>query len=179
MVRSPHSADTGTRSHSSKLRNAVDVNGGEHRSAVTSVPSRPLPRWRVLFVDDDSRVRLVVAGMLRQLGQEVDVAPSGSSGLTMFRDNPYDLVITDLGMPAMNGHEVTRVVKMLRPDMPVIMLTGWGESPAVESGAQESKPDHILGKPLTMAVLYAVLDKLRGRPDTCGPRCGPGRREDL
>ena len=117
----------------------------------------------MLFIDDDSRVRRVVTAMLRQLGQEVDVAPSGSSGLTMFRDSPYDLVITDLGMPAMNGHEVTCIVKTLRPNMPVIMLTGWGESFVTEGAGKETEPDYVLGKPLAISKLRGVLEEVQKR----------------
>ncbi|MBI3462612.1 MAG: GAF domain-containing protein [Planctomycetes bacterium] len=123
----------------------------------------PLPRWHVLYIDDDARVRSAVESMLRQLGQEVDSADSGASGLNMLRAKPYDLVITDLGMPELDGLQVTRNVKTVRADTPVIMLTGWGSPFVTEAVTQENDPDYCIGKPVTLAKLHEVLEKLRGR----------------
>ena len=77
----------------------------------------------------------------------------------MVRANDYDIVITDLGMPEIDGREVTRIVKTTRQNMPVIMVTGWGSQlPQVRvDGAVE--PDQLVSKPLTLTKLREALEK--------------------
>ena len=141
------------------LRTASDLD----RTPIHDVASGSLPVWRVLYIDDDPQVRKVVARMLEQLGQKVDVATSGSEGLTLMQAHPYDVVITDLGMPEMDGREVTRAVKDHYPETPVIMLTGWGDSPVAELECPEVKPDEVMGKPPTLAKMSTALGRLRMR----------------
>lgn len=117
-------------------------------------------RRKLLFIDDDPRLRELVAVLLGELGQEVDVAASGAEGLSMFHNNQYDAVITDWGMPGINGIEVTRIVKGLRPGFPVIMVTGWGEPGPQELGGADLIPDELVSKPITRAKLYAALESL-------------------
>ncbi len=118
-----------------------------------------LPSRKVLYIDDDPRLRQLVSTLLEQLGQQVDRADGGPTGLEMIRANDYDLVITDLGMPEIDGCEVTRIVKTDRPNMPVIMVTGWGapSRQARVDGAVE--PDQIVSKPLTLSKLREALEK--------------------
>jgi CheY-like chemotaxis protein len=117
------------------------------------------PARRVLYIDDDPRLRSVVAFQLRRLGQDVEVAEGGSDGLAKFRDGCYDVVITDLGMPEIDGGEVTRAVKAMRPGIPVIILTGW-DSPSVRQNTGGGiEPDCILRKPPTLERLAEALEK--------------------
>jgi CheY-like chemotaxis protein len=97
--------------------------------------------------------------MLQEMGHRVTVAGGGVEGLTLFEaalqtGDPYDLVLTDLGMPDMTGSEVVRRLKAISPATPVVVLTGWG---------QEAKPreaDAALGKPVTWRELRALLARL-------------------
>ncbi|NQT12105.1 MAG: hybrid sensor histidine kinase/response regulator [Planctomycetes bacterium] len=118
----------------------------------------PLPNGRVLYIDDDPRVRMVVGAMLNQLGQQVDMAESGAEGLEMFHANEYDVVVTDLGMPNVDGSMVTSIVKTARPEQPVIMLTGWGAGPGNQLPSEA--PDFVLSKPVTIRQLQEVLERV-------------------
>lgn len=119
--------------------------------------SSPLPAARVLYIDDDPEVCASAQFMLETLGQKVDVAESGARGLEMLAANDYDLVITDLGMPDMDGNAVTREVKLTYPDLPVVMVTGWGSASTSEPPKTGEGPDQILPKPHTLEQLSDVL----------------------
>ncbi len=130
-------------------------------------PEVPTVSRRVLLIDDDPRVRQVLGAMLQEMGHRVTVAGGGVEGLTLFEaalqaGEPYDLVLTDLGMPGMTGSEVVRRLKAISPTTPVVVLTGWG---------QEAKPreaDAALGKPVTWRELRALLAKLLPPPSRFG-----------
>ncbi len=122
-------------------------------------PEVPTTSRRVLLIDDDPRVRQVLGAMLQEMGHRVTVAGGGAEGLALFEaalqaGEPYDLVLTDLGMPGVTGSEVVRRLKATSPTTPVVVLTGWG---------QEAKPreaDAALGKPVTWRELRALLARL-------------------
>ena len=118
-----------------------------------------LPSRRVLYVDDDPRLRQVVSTLLEQLGQQVDLADGGSTGIEMVRANDYDVVITDLGMPEIDGREVTQTVKTTRQNLPVIMVTGWGSYLRQERFDVAVEPDQVVAKPLTLTKLREALAK--------------------
>ncbi|HHE73369.1 MAG TPA: response regulator, partial [Chloroflexi bacterium] len=78
---------------------------------------------------------------------------------------PFDVVITDLGMPDINGREVLRAVKARSPQTPVIILSGWGVHPANGQGKVPiSQADAVLTKPPRLETLSATLARvMRGR----------------
>ena len=119
-----------------------------------------LPKRRVLYIDDDARVRKVIAAMLEQLGQHVDVAEGGAKGLDMLQTNRYDLVITDLGMPDVDGTVVTDTVRSTYPELPVVLLTGWGVDYQTVIKRGCATPDRVLGKPVTIHRLQEVLEQV-------------------
>ncbi|MCS7313444.1 MAG: GAF domain-containing protein, partial [Acidobacteria bacterium] len=121
-------------------------------------PEAPTGPMRILLIDDDPRVRQVLGTMLQEMGHRVTVAEGGAVGLSLFEEalqqgDPYDIVVTDLGMPGVPGTEVVRRVKTVRPSTPVIVLTGWGQE------AQSRDVDAALRKPVTWRELKAVLDR--------------------
>jgi GAF domain-containing protein/anti-sigma regulatory factor (Ser/Thr protein kinase) len=116
-------------------------------------------KMRVLLIDDDNAVREVIAAMLARQGHDVIQAASGPDGLARFdRDGHVDVVLTDLGMPAMTGWEVARLVKQRQPSMPVGLVTGWGTEP-LPKPADGGAADFIVTKPVTADALRAVLDR--------------------
>ena len=119
-----------------------------------------LPKGRVLYIDDDPRVRKVVKAMLEQLGQHVHVAEGGAEGLEMLQTNRYDVVITDLGMPDVDGTIVTRAVKFAYPELPVVLLTGWESDVETAKMTKTVSADCILGKPVTISQLQETLAEL-------------------
>lgn len=99
--------------------------------AAPSVPAptlkTELPRWRILVVDDQFLVLQTIAAQLKRLGMEVVTAHHGGEAWEILQSEKFDLVVTDLSMPVMNGIELTRQIREKFPNLPVIMLTGWGD----------------------------------------------------
>jgi DNA-binding response OmpR family regulator len=89
------------------------------------------------------------------------VAPGGREGLLSFSSGGYDLVLTDLGMPDMNGWEVLRAVKESRPATPVLVLTGWGDTTEAPAGP---RPDGVLTKPFDLRSLATAVSEALARP---------------
>jgi two-component system, cell cycle response regulator len=85
---------------------------------------KPTSRGQVLVVDDSRLVRLMVLAILRRGGYEADEADCGAAGLGMLARKTYDVVITDLKMPGMDGFDVLSGVKRIAPNVEVVVLTG-------------------------------------------------------
>jgi len=126
----------------------------------TPAPGGPLPAFRVLVVDDEEPVLSVLADLLRALGQEVVAALGGAAGLTAFREQPFDVVFSDLGMPEVNGWDLALAVKSERPTTAVVLATGWGYQ--LEGNiAQAHGVDLVMPKPFSMDDVERVLRQLR------------------
>ncbi len=108
----------------------------------------------VLIIDDEADVRELVADVLAGLGHSVTVAGGGREGLARFETGRYDLVLTDLGMPDFNGWDVARAVKASRPDVPVLLLTGWADA---ASPADVPRVEGIIKKPFDLKQLAAAV----------------------
>ncbi len=99
---------------------------GRSRGAAAAPSTGARGPVRCLVVDDDPQVRDVLGDVLRNGGHAVVLAVDGADGVDKFKADAFDIVITDLAMPKLNGLQLTRVCKTLRPQVPVVMLTGWG-----------------------------------------------------
>jgi CheY-like chemotaxis protein len=130
-------------------------------------PAAPMPaprpvapvasRLRVLLIDDDANVRAAMSDMLTLEGHRVTAAASGSDGLARLEAGEIvDVVLTDLGMPGMNGWEVARALKARHPELPVGMITGWGDEQRARFGDGDIA-DFVLSKPIRREVLAAAL----------------------
>jgi excisionase family DNA binding protein len=98
--------------------------------AVAAAGARP----RILVVDDEASIRDLLTKTLALAEYDVDAAPDGRSALERMRLYPYDLLIADLKMPGMDGLAVIREAKRYKPDLPVIIITGFStESSAIEA----------------------------------------------
>ena len=110
---------------------------------------------RVLLVDDDQRLLTVLSDMLREGGHAVTIATTGEEAVSLFDPAAHDVVITDLGMPKMNGWEVAERVKTAAPATRVFVLTGWGESVAPDEKSRFV--DQIIAKPISADALLGEL----------------------
>ena len=122
-------------------------------------PVHPEQASRILLVDDDPRLLTVLSDTLQACGHSVTTAVKGEDALEMFDSAKHDVVITDLGMPRMNGWEVAERVKARSPETPVFLLTGWGESVAAHEGSQFV--DRVVAKPVSAEALMEQLAELR------------------
>ncbi|WP_291809241.1 ATP-binding protein [Limnobacter sp.] len=134
-----------------------------HTSSVEFDPNtgRPL---NLLLVDDDPNVLAAMSAILEMSGHQIHTAGSGALAAQLFNETArkgkaFDAVITDLGMPEMDGKELAEMIKSLSPATPVLMLTGWGKQMSL---SQEEVPqvDMIMAKPPKPAELEMALRKL-------------------
>ena len=125
-------------------------------------PKAVLPA-RILVVEDEEMFAKVFVEMLSEYGHIVCTARSGSDAIKQFRDEPFDLVFTDLGMPEMSGWQVAKSIKDMKPSTPVVLLTGWGAK-VDEGQLAASQIDMILSKPVKMEELSSIISTaLAGR----------------
>jgi signal transduction histidine kinase/ActR/RegA family two-component response regulator len=115
--------------------------------------------FRILCIDDEPAIRELIYEMLNHDGHQVEVTDGGKSGVSAFRaardqGTPFDIVITDLGMPYMDGREVANVLKIEAPATPVVMLTGWG---AFMQGEHSAQIDRIMSKPPSIREIRTML----------------------
>jgi CheY-like chemotaxis protein len=123
-------------------------------------PSPLLQRTRtcgsILLIDDDAAVRETLAEILVSKGHEVVGASGGAEGLKALEAGTFDLVLTDLGMPDMNGWEVAERIRTLSPGTPIGVITGWGAS-LDEARLEEYGVDLILAKPFRFDQVLEVV----------------------
>jgi CheY-like chemotaxis protein len=135
----------------------------ENRPAAVHVKraARPL---RVLVIDDDPLVRRAMGDALNSDRHLVTVADGGQSGIDAFLESvscgqPFELVITDLGMPRVDGKQVASTIKHASPKTPIFLLTGWGQRLVSEQGTP-ANVDLVLSKPPRLADLRRSIANL-------------------
>ena len=125
----------------------------------TVVDAEPNSALSVLVVDDEPAVREVISAYLRSEGHGVITASSGREGLEQFQAQPFDIVVTDRAMPEMSGDQMAGFIKHLRPDIPVVLLTGFGTLIEV-TGEHPKDIDVVLSKPVTLGALRQTIGNL-------------------
>lgn len=134
-----------------------------HASSSAALPrsTPPAGRPRVLVVDDEASIRDLLAKTLALAEYDVDLAPDGRAALERLRIIPYDLLITDLKMPGVDGLTVIREARRLKADIPVIIVTGYStEASAIE--AVNLGVSGYLTKPFRVPRVLAVAAKALG-----------------
>jgi GAF domain-containing protein len=119
-----------------------------------------------LVVDDEEEVGEVVADILTTAGHTAVMARSGQEGVDRFRAERFDVVFTDLAMPGMTGWQVARAVKDRAPEVPVVMMSGFGVEVAPED-LHTHGVDLVMPKPLQIQDVLRALASIRagtGRP---------------
>jgi two-component system, cell cycle sensor histidine kinase and response regulator CckA len=115
----------------------------------------------VLYVDDDEAMVFLVSRMLEDLGYRVSGFERGEAALEAVRAAPqdYDLVVTDFNMPGLPGTEVARELQRIRPDLPVVITTGY-ITEQLTAGAAAAGVRHVVYKPDTVAELCETIERL-------------------
>jgi CheY-like chemotaxis protein len=129
-----------------------------------NAPVEPLlvPGLRVLVADDEPMIREVVRLYLSGDGHTVETAEDGSIALKKFKTARYDLVLTDRAMPELSGDQLAVEIKALRPDIPIILLTGFGDLMNAD-GEKPAGVDAVVAKPFTMASLREAVAEVSNR----------------
>jgi len=131
------------------------------RALALQLPEQPS---RLLLVDDDPLIIESLRNTLGTDGHIIVAADGGQAGIDTFaaslsQGQQFDAVITDLGMPYVDGRRVAAAIKAASPKTPVIMLTGWGQR-LLDDNEMPQDVDRVLNKPPTLAELRRALAEL-------------------
>src|SRR5882724_2231120 len=131
---------------------------------VTGEPEQESVALNILCIDDEPLLRELLREILEREGHTVSLADGGQSGVDEFRaaagsTRPFDVVLTDLGMPYFDGRQVVKTIKEESPGTPIIMLTGWG-SFMKEDGDMPEQVSGILTKPPRSNELREMLRRV-------------------
>ena len=153
--------------HGTSIKMNFPVLDGEAAPApVLQSPAGKQRSLRVLCIDDEPQIRELLSDCLGMFDHKVAVASGGKEGIEMFlaavrTGQPFQSVITDLGMPEVDGHQVVRAIKAESPQTPVIMMTGWGQ--IMKDDRDKTKgADALLGKPPSVGKLNELLLQFSG-----------------
>ncbi len=132
---------------------------GEHGLAAPAAPAQTASA-RIMVVDDDAGVRAFVTDTLESFGHMVVACDCGPAALAALDSAAPDLVLIDFTMPGMNGAELARELRRLRPGVPVAFVTGYAETEQIERALGGAAP--VLRKPFGIGELAALVGALVG-----------------
>ena len=132
----------------------------EKAGALTAAPSEPVPRGteQVLCVDDEPEIVNMIAKMLKSLGYIPVTCIQGNEALALIREAPnrFALLITDQVMPGMTGLELVRETHHIRPDLPVLLCTGFSKTVS-EQDLLDGGVSEIILKPILLRQLAEAM----------------------
>lgn len=117
---------------------------------------------QILIIEDDQRVAELINRGLTEEGFETTVAFDGLSGLKLILHNDYDLIITDIILPKMDGLDLSREIRSIKPQIPIIMLTALGTTDDKIEGFDAGADDYMV-KPFEIRELLARIRVLLKR----------------
>ena len=123
----------------------------------------PTSRKRVLLVEDDDIVRMLTAEILEEFGYSVEACSDASSALAFLRQGEtVDLLMSDVGLPDLDGHELAEAARALRPDLAVLFASGYDEQRMLADVRQrhpQARTESIV-KPFDLTLLAERLERL-------------------
>jgi two-component system, NarL family, capsular synthesis sensor histidine kinase RcsC len=128
------------------------------RSVSNDRPQKRARALRVLVVDDDFAIKVLVTAMLEVLDCLVDRADNGAQALDSMASRRYDLVLTDLHMPVMDGYSLACTVRTHRPDTKIVIMTGTSKD-EVEAMTGAGQVDAWLFKPFGLREVRHLIDR--------------------
>ena len=129
---------------------------------------------RILVIDDEPAVRRMLCEMLEEVGHEVETAPEGDTALALFREHPFDLVISDIFMPGREGISTIAELRREHPDLPILALSGGGRPRPLDLAsrmdylevARRRGATRILRKPVDWEELTLTVKELLANAST-------------
>src|SRR5512139_446368 len=123
----------------------------------------------VLIVDDEKNIRLTVSQSLESIGLDTDTAMNGEEALAKLKANDYSLILLDLKMPGMDGMQVLRRIREVRPEVRVIVITAYG---TVESAVEAMKLGTVdfVQKPFASEEIRALVSRVLQREQLDGQK---------
>jgi DNA-binding response OmpR family regulator len=132
---------------------------------------------RILVVEDDETVRAALQAHLVRSGHDVRTAADGGAAVRAYAEDPVDLVLLDLMLPVLGGLEVTRRLRSMRPDLPIIMVTARTQEHERVQGLQHGADDYVT-KPFSMRELELRIGSVLRRSARPVPTQGLSRLRD-
>ncbi len=135
-------------------------------TATTPVAEAMMPRagadQHVLVVEDDPAVRLLVREILSDLGYgAVETAEPQSAVRILASDRPIDLMVSDVGLPGMNGRQLAEIARQHRPELPILFITGYAENAAIRSSFVGTNMAMVM-KPFALETLASKISEMLG-----------------
>ncbi|WP_313809608.1 ATP-binding protein [Sphingobium sp.] len=122
----------------------------------------------VMVVEDDASVRMIVTEVLDELGYGVIEAVDAPTAIPILESNKrIDLLVTDVGLPGMNGRQLAEIARQSRPGLKILFITGYAENAAVRAGFLESGME-MMTKPFAIEALAAKLRDMLGKTGSKG-----------
>ena len=117
--------------------------------------------WKILVAEDEGLAAMAIEDELLGEGYEVTLAPDGQAALEAAAAQPPDLLLTDLRMPRLDGSGLIRALRAARPDLPVVVMTGYAPSGGAAAFWRDGEaPVSLFVKPIDMDAVLAELRKL-------------------
>ena len=114
----------------------------------------------VLVIENEKDIRSLLSDILTSGGHRVTSASDGIEALQIFEKECFDLVLTDLGMPAMSGWEVASTIKKMAPDVIIAIITGWG-SELDHRELEKNGVDMVVSKPFRVGQILNIVQEAR------------------
>ena len=118
---------------------------------------------RILIVDDDVNLCEVTADIFKAMGHTCQFFHNGLAGLEGFQKGSYDIVLSDVKMPKMNGVEMIREIRKIQPDLPVIMMTAFRREDPMQQALDEIKkrgPCRLVHKPFEPQEILQLIEEI-------------------
>ena len=114
-----------------------------------------------MVIDDEAEIGELVKRMLENFGYKTDIFNTGVDAIKAFSIQPekYDMIITDLTMPQLNGLETAEALHHTRSDIPIIIMTGFGDN-LTNSTREQYKITNVIGKPIIVKELTSAIRKV-------------------
>ncbi|MET0625207.1 MAG: ATP-binding protein [Pyrinomonadaceae bacterium] len=125
-------------------------------------PNQRCSMTRILVVDDEDPVRELLRDILEDEGVEVTLAANGAEALARFEPGKFDAVLTDIGMPGMNGWELLRHVSERDQRVPLAVITGWGELVSTHE-EKAARVEWVLTKPFSLTQICEIAQEITRR----------------
>lgn len=151
----------------------------EAADSVAAAPARRGRGQHILYVDDEEALVFLAQRSLQRFGYKVTVSTDPLEALEIFRTRPaeFDSVVTDLSMPGMSGPDLARELLKIRPDLPIVLTSGYVRPEDVQT-AQRLGIRDVMRKPNSIDELARVLDNILTRPGK-GSRVNPDRKSTV
>jgi signal transduction histidine kinase/CheY-like chemotaxis protein len=141
---------------------AEPLPGAEEIEGAQGTPKRKCSMTRILVVDDEEPVRELLCDIFEGEGVEVTLAANGAEALARFEPGRFDAVVTDIGMPGMNGWELLNRISERDQQVALAVVTGWGELVSTHE-EKAARVEWVLTKPFAMSQLCEIAQEITRR----------------